>query len=83
MRIEQIRKGYTSALPFLEPSNPEREVAARLSKIEQGIREQQPQPAKNGPEQKIVNLEEMEESIGFGWRFVHALADGRYIISRN
>ena len=35
------------------------------------------------PEQKIVTLKEMEESIGFGWRFVHALADGRYIISRN
>jgi len=80
IRMEEIRKGYASALPFLEPSNPEREVAARLSKIEQGIREQQ--PAKVGPEQKIVSRNELQESIGFGWHFVADLHDGSYIIGR-
>ncbi len=80
VRIEAIRKGYASALPFLEPSNPEREVAARLSKIEQGIRQQQ--PAKASPEQKIVSRNELQESIGFGWHFVADLHDGTYIIER-
>jgi len=91
IRMEEIRKGYASALPFLEPSNPEREVAARLSKIEQGIREQQPQPVKVGPEQqpqpvrvehKVVTRAELQEHVGFGWRFVADLRDGSYIIER-